>query len=76
MASKSPVFHILWNNKIEVLDRTLLMLWYRLCGRRLFPAHNVNSRRRDGTDTFVNRLTLKIQYRLCDQILAFRTRRR
>ena len=71
MASKAPVFHILWNNKIEVLDRTLLMLWYRLCGRRVvFTAHNVNSRRRDGTDTFVNRLTLKIQYRLCDQIFA------
>jgi D-inositol-3-phosphate glycosyltransferase len=65
------VFHILWNNKFELLDRTVLMLYYRMCGRRvILTAHNVNRRRRDGTDTLANRLTLKIQYRLCDHIFV------
>lgn len=34
-SSKAPVFHILWNNKFEVFDRTLLMIYYRLLGKRL-----------------------------------------
>jgi len=32
--------HILWNNKFEYFDRTLLMLYYRLCGMKIvFTAH-------------------------------------
>lgn len=67
------VFHILWNwhNKLELLDRTLLLLCYRLFGKRIaFTAHNVNVARRDGHDTFVNRLTLRIQYRLVDHLFV------
>ena len=33
--AKPKVFHILWNNKLEVFDRTVLMLYYRLVGKRL-----------------------------------------
>ena len=44
-ASARPrVFHILWNNKFEHFDRTLLMLYYRLLGKRMvLTAHNVNA---------------------------------
>ena len=60
--ARPKVFHILWNNKLEILDRTLLMLFYRLLGKRLvLTAHNVNARRRDGNDTCLNRLTLRAQ---------------
>jgi glycosyltransferase involved in cell wall biosynthesis len=63
--SRAGVFHILWNNRFEYFDRTLLLAWYRLLGKRLaFTAHNVNVRRRDGGDSWLNRFTLRIQYRL------------
>jgi D-inositol-3-phosphate glycosyltransferase len=65
------VFHILWNNKIEFFDRTLLMLYYRWLGKRIvLTAHNVNKCRRDGNDTALNRLTLRMQYRLANHILV------
>ena len=65
VTSPAPVFHVLWNNKFESFDRTLLLLFYRLCGKRIvFTAHNVNIRKRDGGDTWLNRLTLRVQVRL------------
>ena len=65
------IFHILWNNKFEHFDRTLLMLYYRLFGKRIIlTAHNVNMRKRDGRDNWFNRLSLSIQYRLCHHILV------
>jgi D-inositol-3-phosphate glycosyltransferase len=69
--SKPATFHILWNNKFEYFDRTLLMLYYRLCGKKIaFTAHNVNQAKRDAKDSFLNRLTLRIQYRLTDHIFV------
>jgi glycosyltransferase involved in cell wall biosynthesis len=69
--AKPRVFHILWNNKFEFFDRTLLMLYYRLLGKRIvFTAHNVNAGVRDAVDSPWNRLTLKIQYRLCAHIFV------
>jgi glycosyltransferase involved in cell wall biosynthesis len=69
--AKPNVFHILWNNKFELFDRTLLMFYYRLLGKRIvLTAHNVNAGTRDGTDSRLNRLTLKIQYRLAHHIFV------
>lgn len=69
--SRPRIFHILWNNKFEHFDRTLLMLYYRLFGKRIIlTAHNVNMRKRDGRDNWLNRLSLGVQYRLCDHILV------
>ena len=71
LAARPKVFHILWNNKFEYFDRTILMLFYRLCGKKLvFTAHNVNQGRRDSRDSCLNRLTLKFQYRLVDHIFV------
>src|SRR5713226_3868061 len=67
--AKPKVFHILWNNKFELFDRTLLMLCYKLLGKKLvFTAHNVNIRKRDCTDTWLNRFSLRVQYQLVDHI--------
>ncbi len=70
--SASPgVFHILWNNKFEWLDRTLVMLYYRGLGKRIaFTAHNVNKQKRDGHDTAANRLGLRIPYYLSNHIFV------
>jgi D-inositol-3-phosphate glycosyltransferase len=69
--AKPKLFHILWNNKFEVLDRTLLMLYYKLMRKRLvFTAHNVNAGKRDQNDSWLNRISLKVQYRLSDDIFV------
>jgi D-inositol-3-phosphate glycosyltransferase len=42
--ARPKIFHILWNNKFEYLDRTLLMAYYKFLGKRIvFTAHNVNA---------------------------------
>jgi len=69
--ARPKVFHILWNNKFEHFDRTLLMLYYKLLGKRIvLTAHNVNAGARDATDSRLNRVTLRIQYRLADHIFV------
>ena len=69
--ARATIFHILWNNKFEYFDRTLLMLYYKLLGKSVvLTAHNVNASRRDRKDTLLNRLTLRIQYRLADKIFV------
>jgi len=69
--AKPKVFHILWNNKFEYLDRTLVMLYYKIRGKKIvLTAHNVNQARRDKHDSLLNRLTLRIQYRLTDHIFV------
>lgn len=70
-SAKPRIFHILWNNKFETFDRTLLMLYYKLLGKRIvLTAHNVNAGMRDSNDTALNRFTLEMQYRLADYIFV------
>jgi glycosyltransferase involved in cell wall biosynthesis len=62
---------VLWENKFEFIDRVLLLSLYRLLGKRIvLTAHNVNKRERDGNDSALNRITLRIQYRLADHIFV------
>jgi glycosyltransferase involved in cell wall biosynthesis len=69
--AKPRIFHILWNNKFELFDRTLLTLYYKALGKKIvLTAHNVNRSRRDSKDSLLNRITLKIQYRLADYIFV------
>lgn len=69
--AKPKIFHILWNNKVEILDRTLLMFCYKLAGKKVvLTAHNVNAGRRDKKDSSLNRLTLKCQYKLADHLFV------
>jgi glycosyltransferase involved in cell wall biosynthesis len=69
--AKPKIFHILWNSKVQLFDRTLLMLYYKAMGKKIaLTAHNVNQGRRDGNDSLLNRLTLRIQYGLTDHIFV------
>jgi glycosyltransferase involved in cell wall biosynthesis len=70
-SAKPKIFHILWNNKFEAFDRTLLMLYYRVLRKKIvLTVHNVNAAKRDSKDTHLNRLTLGVQYRLADHIFV------
>lgn len=71
VSAKPKIFHILWNNKFELFDRTFLMLYYRSLRKKLvLTVHNVNTRKRDSKDSSMNRLTLRIQYRLAHHIFV------
>jgi len=69
--AEPKLFHILWNNKFESFDRTLLMLYYKLLGKKIvLTAHNVNAGKRDHNDSLLNRLTLRAQYRFANHIFV------
>ena len=69
--SRPRIFHILWNNKFEWFDRTVLMLYYRLVGKKVvMTVHNVNAAKRDSRDNLANRITLRVQYRLAHHLFV------
>jgi D-inositol-3-phosphate glycosyltransferase len=69
--AKSKFIHVLWNGKLEYFDRTFLMIYCRLRNKKIvLTAHNVNRGKRDSRDSLLNRLTLKVQYRLADHIFV------
>jgi len=69
VVARPKVFHILWNNKFELFGRTLLLLYYKLLGKKIvLTAHNANAGWRDATDSVLNRLSLRAQYRMADDI--------
>ena len=75
--AQPKLFHLLWNNKFEFFDRTLLMLYYKLLGKKItLTVHNVNARKRDSNDSFLNRLSLRLQYKFCDHIFVHTERMR
>jgi D-inositol-3-phosphate glycosyltransferase len=67
----AKILHLLWNNRFEYFDRTLLMLYYKGLRKKIaLTAHNVNQARRDANDSLFNRLSLRVQYRLSDHIFV------
>ena len=47
------------------------MLYFRLLGKKIIlTVHNVNAAKRDHKDSLLNRLTLRIQYRLAEHIFV------
>lgn len=71
LVARPKVFHILWNNKFQIFDRTALMLYYKMLGKKIvLTAHNVNAGTRDSNDSHLNRLSLRLQYRLADHIFV------
>lgn len=70
-STESRLFHILWLNRFELLDRTIVNVFYKLNRKKLvFTAHNVNARKRDGTDTWTNRMSLRAMYSMLDHIFV------
>lgn len=71
VGTEHKILHILWNNRLEYLDRTLLLSLYRWLGKRVvFTVHNVNTAERDNRDHAINRATLRLQYRRMDHLFV------
>ncbi len=69
--AKPKIFHVLWNNKFQFFDRTFLMIYYKLLGKKIIlTVHNVNTNKRDRKDHVFNRQTLRFQYQQADHIFV------
>jgi glycosyltransferase involved in cell wall biosynthesis len=67
----SKLFHIQWPNKFVHFDRIFLNMYYKMLGKKLvFTAHNVNAGIRDANDNSLNRFSLKVMYKIVDQIIV------
>ena len=67
----SNIFHIQWENSLALIDRTFLLLYYKLFGKKLvFTAHNIYREARDGRATPLRRLSLSVMYHLLDRIIV------
>jgi D-inositol-3-phosphate glycosyltransferase len=67
----SKIFHIQWENSIILFDRTLLILYYKLFGKKLIvTAHNVYRESRDGKPSPLRWLSLKMMYQSVDRIIV------
>ena len=75
LRTSSKIFHIQWDNSIAFIDRTLLILYYKLFGKKIvFTAHNVYREERDDKASPIRWLSLKIMYHLVDRIIVHTAR--
>jgi glycosyltransferase involved in cell wall biosynthesis len=69
--TRSRVFHIQWDNSFLLFDRTLLLLYYKIYGKKIaYTAHNISKEARDGVETWYHRTSLYALYRLVDSIIV------
>jgi D-inositol-3-phosphate glycosyltransferase len=69
--TKCRIFHIQWDNKFYLLDRTVLSLYYKILGKKVVvTVHNTNAGVRDRNDTVLNRLSLKFLYWIADHLIV------
>ncbi|HEX3800829.1 MAG TPA: glycosyltransferase family 4 protein [Verrucomicrobiae bacterium] len=67
----SKLFHIQWPYKLVLFDRTLLLLYYKLLGKKIiFTAHNVDADARDGTSTWLRHASLRFFYRNVNHLIV------
>lgn len=70
-STETRIFHILWLNKFLFFDSTLLNIYYKIKNKKLvYTAHNINMKKRDGGDSFINKITLKFLYNCVDHIFV------
>ncbi len=72
LRTRATIFHIQWDNSILLFDRTLLLLFYKLLGKKiLYTVHNVDKQLRDfGHSNLYNRLSLFSGYHLADHLIV------
>lgn len=71
VSMKRRVVHFQWLDRFIYVDRILLPLIARLSGHKVvLTVHNINAGKRDNRDSFGNRLSLKILYRLAHRLIV------
>lgn len=69
--SKAGIVHFQWLDRYYFADRILLPLLGRIGGHKIvLTVHNVNAGKRNGRDTWFNRLTLHGAYKLSHHLIV------
>lgn len=69
--SHPQVIHFQWLDRYFFVDRIIMPFLARLRGHKIvLTVHNVNALKRDKKDSFYNRLSLRILYKLCNHLIV------
>jgi glycosyltransferase involved in cell wall biosynthesis len=69
--TRSDIFHIQWDNSLFLFDRTFLLLYYKLLGKKIvYTAHNVDKNKRDGHSGWFDGFSLKALYTIADAVIV------
>lgn len=69
--SKRGIAHFQWLDRFYIPDRILLPIWARIMGHKVvLTVHNVNSKKRDNNDTWLNLVTLKGIYLISNKLIV------
>lgn len=71
VSHKKRIVHFQWLDRHKIIDRILLPLLARLRGHKIvLTVHNINAGKRDNHDTWLNRFTLTIVYKLAHRLIV------
>ena len=70
-STRSEIFHIQWDNSLFLFDRTLLLLYYKLLGKKtVYTAHNIDKNKRDGHPRILDAFSLRMVYSHVDALIV------
>lgn len=68
---KPRIVHFQWLDRFYFIDRIILPGVARSVGHKvILTVHNVNAQKRDNKDSFYNRFTLSVLYKLCSHLVV------
>lgn len=71
VSHKPRIIHFQWLDRHIIVDRIILPSIAKLFGHKvILTVHNINAGKRDNRDTRLNRLTLRILYRLSNKLIV------
>ena len=71
ISHKSRIVHFQWLDRYKFIDRIILPSIARIFGHKVvLTVHNINSGKRDNCDTWGNRMSLRILYKLAHRLIV------
>lgn len=71
VSHKSRIVHFQWLDRYKFIDRIILPTIARIFGHKVvLTVHNINSGKRDNRDTWGNRMSLRILYKLAHRLIV------
>ncbi|MDY0342820.1 MAG: glycosyltransferase family 4 protein [Lentimicrobium sp.] len=71
LSRKPRIIHFQWLERHKIIDRIVIPLIAKVRGHKtVLTVHNVNAGKRDNRNTWFNTLTLRLLYKLCNQLIV------
>lgn len=71
ISHKNRIVHFQWLDRYKFIDRIILPSIARIFGHKVvLTVHNINSGKRDNRDTWGNRMSLRILYKLAHRLIV------